>query len=102
MAAGSAEGEAVLYGFGIDDDAEKYDDITGEVKGTIAVIVEGEPRHKKKFEGTEVSAASHVYAKLAKLQEAGAAGVLIVRRLEGEGAAPLPLAFRHTWASWAA
>jgi len=102
MAAGSAEGEAVLYGFGIDDDAEKYDDITGEVRGTIAVIVEGEPRHKKKFEGAEVSAASHVYAKLAKLQEEGAAGALIVRRLEGEGAAPLPLAFRHTWASWAA
>ena len=101
LAGGRAEGEAVFYAYGIDDDDEKYDDITGDVRGTIAVIVEGEPRHKKKFEGPEVSAASQLYAKLAQLQRDGAAGALIVRRLEGAGAPPLPLAFRHTWASWA-
>ena len=101
LAGGRAEGEAVFYGFGIDDDTEKYDDITGDVAGTIAVIVEGEPRHKKKFAGPEASAASQLYAKLAQLQKEGAAGALIVRRLEGAGAPPLPLAFRHTWASWA-
>jgi len=101
QASGSAEGEAVFYGFGIDDDAEKYDDITGAVRGTIAVIVEGEPRHKQKFRGPEVSADGNLYAKLAQLARDGAAGALIVRRLEGADAPPPPLAFRHSWASWA-
>lgn len=100
LAHGRGEGEAVFYGYGIDDDAEKYDDITGAVAGTIAVFVEGEPRHKSRFEGPEVSPASHLYGKLAQLAREGVAGALIVRRLEGEDAPPLPLAFRHTWASW--
>jgi hypothetical protein len=123
---GTARGEAVFLGFGIDSDADKYDDIKGEFYGKVAVIVEAEPRHKKLFEGPEVSPAADLYEKLLNLREAKCAGVLIVRRPElsddgkpaappagGRGATtgqdappaepePAPqLAFRHTWADWA-
>ncbi|MHC5209712.1 MAG: M20/M25/M40 family metallo-hydrolase [Planctomycetota bacterium] len=110
---GTGRGEAVLFGFGIDSDSEKYDDITGEVAGTVAVIVEGEPRHKRKFDGPEASPDSQLYLKLATLEEEKVAGVLVVRRPPAAPAsksrsrskadeAPEPpgLAFRHTWASW--
>jgi hypothetical protein len=111
---GTASGEAVLFGFGIDSDSEKYDDITGEVAGTVAVIIEGEPRHKRKFDGPEASPDSQLYVKLETLAKEKVAGVLIVRRppeapagkRKPKGATdaePVParLGFRHTWASWA-
>jgi hypothetical protein len=109
---GTGSGEAVLFGFGIDSDGEKYDDITGDVAGKVAVIVEGEPRHKRKFEGPEASPDSQLYAKLEQLAEEQVAGVLVVRRPPeppaGKRSAKAPaepepaaMAFRHTWASWA-
>jgi hypothetical protein len=104
---GQGRGEAVLFGFGIDSDAERYDDITGEVAGTVAVIVEGEPRHKRKFEGDEVTDDARLYAKLATLAEEQVAGVLVVRRpppeprrRDASRREPATLGFRHTWASW--
>jgi hypothetical protein len=111
---GTAEGEAVLFGFGIDSDSEKYDDITGKVAGTVAVIIEGEPRHRRKFEGAEVSRESQLYRKLETLEEEKVVGVLIVRRppplqsskrrskrASDDELGPALLAFRHTWARWA-
>ncbi|MGQ0553762.1 MAG: M20/M25/M40 family metallo-hydrolase [Planctomycetota bacterium] len=127
---GSAAGPAVFYGYGIDSDSEKYDEIRGDTAGSIAVIVEGEPRHKRVFEGPEVSAAAALYGKLRVLEEAKVVGVLVVRRPPEEApaakkpakgkpkpaagadggagagaeptaeAAPARLAFRHTFASW--
>lgn len=126
---GRARGEVVLLGFGIDSDGERFDEITGDLSGKIALIVSGEPRHKRKFEGPEVSAAAELYGKLASLREAGVAGALVVRRPPpepkkkskskaaksahdepdgqgGEGTEGVPepeperFGFRHTWASW--
>ncbi|GJM21670.1 MAG: hypothetical protein DHS20C15_15850 [Planctomycetota bacterium] len=125
---GRARGEVVLLGFGIDSDSERFDEITGELSGKIALIVSGEPRHKRKFDGPEVSADAELYGKLENLREAGLSGVLVVRRppLEEQvlpstltnftprGSDPPPepepeidpenppheLGFRHTWASW--
>jgi len=98
---GRASGEACFVGFGIDSHEDKYDDIRGDLRGKIAVIIEAEPHHKRLFQGPEVSPAADLYGKLKHLAEAGVAGVLVVRRPAGEqDAAPAELAFRHTWASW--
>ncbi len=109
LANGTGAGEAVLFGFGIDSDADKYDDVTGEVAGTVAVIVEGEPRHKSRLQGPEVSPAAELYSKLVLLESEKAAGVLVVRRPPEPppkkngwtDPEPARLGFRHTWASWA-
>lgn len=119
QANGQASGPLVLLGFGIDSESEPYDDVTGELEGVIALIADGEPRHKKRFEGPELSADADLYRKLATLRDAGVAGVLIVRRppevpeskparkKSGAAAADAPaapaapaLGFRHTWAAW--
>ena len=98
-------GELVVLGFGIDDRKQKYDDVTGKLRGKVVLIAEGEPRHRKKFEGPEVTSAGDLYEKLDALEQAGVAGVLVMRREPYEsvadGAGPVPFGFRHTWASWA-
>jgi len=100
LADGEASGELVFVGFGIESHDDRYDDVRGELKGRIALIVESEPRHKRLFEGPDTSPAADLHRKLSTLREAGAAGALVVRRPPpGEEAAP-PLAFRHTWARW--
>ena len=106
--AGAAEGKAIFVGFGISARSERYDDLKGaDVEGRVAVILEGEPRHPRLFEGDEeVTEFADVYGKLETLAAEGAVGVLVVRReVEREGPAPagLPapaLGFRHTWATW--
>ncbi len=105
---GQASGELVVLGFGIDSDSDKYDDITGKLSGKVAVILSGEPRHRKKFEGPDVTDAADLYSKLRSLKSAGLSGVLVVRRPVGHEAGvngePIPqperLGFRHTWATW--
>ncbi|RKY18586.1 MAG: hypothetical protein DRQ55_12970 [Planctomycetota bacterium] len=117
-AEGQATGEAVLLGFGIDSSRETYDDVTGDLDGVVAVIVSGEPRHRRKFDGPELSPDANLYTKLATLKQAGVAGVLLVRRppalpepasssrrrrnaqAEPTPPEPAPLGFRHTWARW--
>jgi hypothetical protein len=109
--AGTAEGELVFLHFGIESSDDKYDDIKGDLKGRIAVIVEGEPRHRKKFDGPEVTRAADLYEKLEHLDNADLAGVLVVRRPPAAEKSrsrnklpepePARLGFRHTWASWA-
>lgn len=117
---GDAEGPVVFLGFGIDSRRNGYNDLRGHgIRGAIALIVEGEPLHGKKFEGPEISFEANVFRKLANLEKKGVAGVIVVRRPQGEReAAPAPdpepepdrepeprperpaLGFRHTWAIW--
>ena len=124
-ASGLAQGEVVFVGFGIDDSGERYDDIPSTLAGRIALILEGEPRHHKKFEGhDEVLPAADLYAKLRELAKVDAEGVLVVRRPPAEPEASgssrssrrsrrgdeassatgtrlqAEFGFRHTWASW--
>jgi hypothetical protein len=97
---GKATGEVVFLGFGIESSRDKYDDVRGELHGRVALIVEGEPRHKRLFEGPEVSAASDLFEKLATLADQGVVAALVVRRTPpGSEQAP-PLSFRSTWAYW--
>lgn len=107
---GEGEGRLVFFGFGITESAEKrYDDLRGKnCQGEIVMILEGEPRHKKLFEGPEVTKAADAYTKIKDLEDRGARGVLIVRRkpaespkgLDGKPVEPTEIGFRHTWARW--
>jgi hypothetical protein len=107
---GDASGEIVFAGFGIESKSEHYDEI-GDVrwKDKIALILEGEPRHAKRFQGPEVTREASLWEKISDLAEAGASGVIVARR---PPAAPVKslarsspvsapaLGFRYTWASW--
>ena len=65
---GKASGEVVFLGFGIDSDKCSYNDLKGKAwKGKIAVILEGEPRHRKLFEGAEVTREADLYRKIEEL-----------------------------------
>jgi hypothetical protein len=107
---GEAEGKLSFFGFGItESDEKRYDDLKGKnCKDEIVIILEGEPRSKRLFEGSEVTHASDVYSKVKALEKRGARGVLVVRRppegeskgLDGKLVVPVPLGFRHSWASW--
>lgn len=102
-ASGSAKGELLFGGFGITDKGERYDDYKGhEARGKVVLLFEGEPRHKKKFEGEEVTDAASLWAKLATLNKLGAAGALIVRRapVGAEEDEDNLLDYRYTHASW--
>lgn len=103
---GSAEAEFVFAGFGLSSTKNRYDDFRGlEIEDLIVVILEGEPRHTRKFGGSsEFEKESNVWEKLGGLQKMGdgPAGVLVVRR-RPEGSDPQAtneLDFRHTHASF--
>jgi len=104
---GEAEGELVFLGYGIDGGRSPYNDVKGELKGKIALVLEGEPLHKTLFEGAEVSEFADLRAKLARLESAGVAGVLVVRlppradgATEAERLALSGIGFRSTFAQW--
>lgn len=107
---GRAEGSLVFLGYGIRSKSERFDELKGvDLAGTIAVIVEGEPRHKRKFEGPEITAAASLWSKLPELADEGVRGVIVVRRApdptDGVKKPPVVLAgpelgYRHTWATW--
>jgi len=112
-ATGEGEGILTFYGYGITEAGERYDDLKGRnMKGEVVMILEGEPRSKKLFDGPLVTKAADAYTKVKALEERGARGVLIVRRppaLEkgsprkgyvGRPIVPTEIGFRHTWASW--
>lgn len=80
-ASGAARGELVFGGFGIQSSREKYDDYKGlRVAGKVVLLFEGEPRHKKKFDGPEVTSSAWLWSKLATLNSEDAAAALVVRR----------------------
>ena len=102
---GDVRGELVFAGFGISSSKEKYNDFKGlRVRGRVALVLDGEPRHRKRFDGPEVTRSASLWTKLHELERAGALGVLVVRRTpesaESDGAASGPLGFRHTYAAW--
>jgi hypothetical protein len=107
---GNAEGELVFAGFGIDASDERYDDLAGlDLRGKIALVVEGEPAHARAFDGSEVTRAAALWRKVDDLAKAGAKAVLCVRRpppadrKKKEKHAPDTggrLSFRSTWADW--
>jgi len=104
-AAGLARGEAVFLGYGIDSAVERYDDVPADLSGRIAVILTGEPRCGRRFDGDDVSGEADVYRKLAALRAARAAGALVVRPpLADDGedrlGPPRSFGFRHGWALW--
>ncbi len=106
--AGSLKGELMFAGFGIQSSSDRYDDFAGkkDLKGKVAVIIGGEPRHKRKFDGPEQSEFASLWVKLEALNEAGVSGVMVVRRgselPKGKRPSfePLPLEYRYTHASF--
>ncbi len=106
---GEAEGPLAFAGFGITGSKERYDDLKGaKIKDRVVLILEGEPRHKRLFEGPEVTESSDAYVKAAALQKEGALGVVVVRRspaqktlgADGEPLAPSEIGYRYLWAEW--
>lgn len=102
-ASGGVRGDLVFAGFGITDKSEHYDDYKGlQVRGSVVLFFEGEPRNPRKFEGEEVTEGASLWVKLQLAERLGAAGALVVRR-HPEGATLTEdnhLDFRHSWASW--
>jgi hypothetical protein len=102
-AGGSARGPLVFGGFAIQSGREKYDDFKGlDLKGSVVLFFEGEPRHRKKFDGAEVTPDASIWSQLELLADYGAVAALVVQRTP-EGADPDPenqLDYRYTWASW--
>jgi len=101
---GEAQGRAVFCGFGISAKKERYDDLKGvDLDGRVAVILDGEPRHRRKFEGPILTPDADLHVKLRNLEREGVAGVVLVRRPPEDAPPdlePAALAFRHTWATW--
>lgn len=102
-ASGSARGELVFGGFGIDSSREKYNDYKSvKVRDRVVLLFEGEPRNKRKFDGKEVTLAASLFSKLAILNKQDAAAALIVRRapIGAEDDGDNLLDFRYTYASF--
>ncbi len=112
---GEARGEIEFVGYGIESENEKFDEIPAKgLKGKIAMILEGEPRTPKRFEGPEISIDANLWFKLVNLRKAGAEGAVVVRRPPappGKGSPglgdkkpeilpPAALGFRYTFATW--
>jgi hypothetical protein len=100
---GEATGELIFVGYAISSSRHKYDDLKGlKLRGKIACVFSGEPRHRKRFDGPEVTAHASLWSKLEELNKRGIAGVLVVRRPVGDGdPQDVPMGFRHSWAEWA-
>jgi hypothetical protein len=107
---GEASGELLFLGFGIDAPKEQFDEIPPRgLERKVAVILEGEPRHRKRFDGEDTSPYAVLWTKLVDLAEAGAGGVIVVRRAVPhfaqlppplrDGQAP-DVSFRHQFATW--
>ncbi len=102
---GEASGPVTFLGYGVSDRKARYDDLKRQaVRDRIVIFAEGEPRHRKKFDGPVVTEAADLDDKLEELDKRRALGALVIRRPPParEGAPePAQLAFRHTRASWA-
>ncbi len=108
---GEASGELVFLGFGIEAAKEHFDELPARgLSGEIALILEGEPRHARRFDGEQVTAFASLWRKLDDLSKAGAAAVIVARRarsgsdalaaeVSGGDLAP-DIGLRHQWATW--
>ena len=111
-AVGEARGELEFVGYGIESESEKFDEIPAKgLKGKIVLLIEGEPHHKQRFDGPELTVDANLWFKLANLRKAGAEGALVVRRpppplnpkaapKPGAAQPPPALGFRHGFARW--
>ncbi|MFT4537934.1 MAG: hypothetical protein ACI841_002059 [Planctomycetota bacterium] len=78
---GDIRGDLVFAGFGIISKRDRYNDLKDvRVAGKIVLILDGEPRHRKSFEGKNISKAASLWEKLKTLGDERAGGVLVVRR----------------------
>jgi len=80
---GSAEGEVVFAGFGIDEPALGWDDYQGsDVSGKVVLVLEREPGvddPASPFDGVVTANASREWNKALAAQRRGAAAILLVR-----------------------
>ncbi|MCK6446262.1 MAG: M20/M25/M40 family metallo-hydrolase [Planctomycetes bacterium] len=107
-ARGKGNGALVFCGFGINAKRDGWEEVKAkQVDGAIAMIVESEPRHPKLFDGPEITREAELYEKLGDFTDAGAQGVIVVRREPektksklGPRPEPAPLSLRANWARW--
>ncbi|MFT5732559.1 MAG: hypothetical protein ACJA2W_002018 [Planctomycetota bacterium] len=110
--AGVANSDLVFAGFGIDSTSAGYDDFAAvDVKGKVALILDGEPggaAFAGRFLDEEVSAEACIWNKLDALAREGAVGALVVDMSTASSAGPSagssaggqPLEYRWTRAYW--
>lgn len=99
---GQASGELAFLGYGIRDKRERFDELDGlPLDGKVGLLFHGEPAHKKKFDGPEVSPAGSIWDKLEELREAKLRGLIVVRRPHAvERDEPSELGYRYSVALW--
>lgn len=86
---GSAAGDVVFAGFGIDEPRLGYDDYRGaDVTGKIVLVLEREPGVEdpaSPFDGVVTAEASRDWRKALAAQKRGAIGILFVRDVQNRG-----------------
>ncbi len=79
--AGSASGEVVFVGYGINSSEYEYDDLWGlDLVGKVALVFRWEPQANErdsKFNGKKLISAARLQAKIKLLEDAGAVAVLV-------------------------
>src|SRR5215212_6388165 len=100
-ASGRAAGPVVFAGFGISAPHLQYDDLTGEFKGRIVLVLDHEPGERdanSPFDGVVTSESATAWRKAFAAQEKGAAGVLFVSDVHNHpGTANFEAAPRKPW-----
>jgi hypothetical protein len=100
-ASGRAAGPVVFAGFGISAPHLQYDDLTGNLQGQIALVLDHEPGERdpaSPFDGVVTSEPSTPWRKALAAQEKGAVGVLFVTDVHNHpGAASFEAAARGYW-----
>ena len=100
-ASGRASGPVVFAGFGISAPHLQYDDLAGNLKGQIVLVLDHEPGERdpnSPFDGVVTSEPSTAWRKALAAQEKGAAAVLFVGDVHNHpGAASFEAAARSYW-----
>jgi Zn-dependent M28 family amino/carboxypeptidase len=100
-ASGRAAGPVVFAGFGISAPHLQYDDLTGNLKGQIVLVLDHEPGERDPasvFDGVVTSEPSAAWRKVLAAQEKGAAAVLFVSDVHNHpGTASFEAAARAYW-----
>ena len=100
-ASGTATGDVVFAHFGISAPALRYDDLSGDLRGKIVLVLDHEPGENDStsvFDGVVTSEYSNGLKKALAIQAKGAAAVLFVTDVQNHtGAASFEAAFRGYW-----